>query len=163
MPERAVEVQGLRQFRYELRAAGQQFPKELRQANLEAAELVVADARRRAPQGPHLGKPRVRPVIASIRALASQGKGQVAIGGATSPHPQVLEFGGTIPRRGQSAALIAQQQQAHRGFERAGLAVTRVRKQPYLYPALAAKAEEVVEFYGEALDRIYRRAFPRGY
>ena len=35
MPAKAIEVHGLREFRRELRQAGQQFPKELRQANRE--------------------------------------------------------------------------------------------------------------------------------
>jgi hypothetical protein len=143
MPERGVEVEGLREFRRELRQAGQQWPKELRQANKDAAEIVAEDARRRAPRGPHLGGGRVRPIVSSIRALASQGRGQVAVGGASTPHGPVLEFGGTIPRRGDTGAR------------------TQVRAQPSLHPALAAKGDEVVEFYGEALDRVYRRAFPR--
>jgi HK97 gp10 family phage protein len=159
MPERGVEIIGLREFRRELKQAGQQWPKELRQANKDAAEIVAADARRRAPRGPHLGGGRVRPVVSSIRALASQGRGQVAIGGASTPHAQVLEFGGTIPRRGQTGTAAIQAR--HGSFAKAGLSVTPVRAQPYLYPALAAKADEVVEFYGEALDRVYRRAFPR--
>jgi hypothetical protein len=145
MVERGVEVHGLRDFRRELRRAGEEFPRELRQTNLEAAEIVAKDARRRAPRGPHLGGGRVRPIVASIRALASQGRGQIAVGGASTPHGPVLEFGGTIPRRGGTGAR------------------TTVRAQPFLYPALAAKQDEVVEFYGEALDRVYRRAFPRAF
>jgi HK97 gp10 family phage protein len=144
MPERGAEVVGLREFRRELKQAGQQFPKELRQANKEAAEIVTGDARRRAPRGPHLGGGRVRPIVASIRALASQGRGQIAVGGVSTPHGPVLEFGGTIPRRGDTGAR------------------TQVRAQPFLYPALAAKRDEVVEFYGNAVDRLMRRAFPRG-
>jgi hypothetical protein len=30
-----------------------------------------------------------------------------------------------------------------------------------LYPAIAAKQDEVVEFYGDAIDKLSRRAFPR--
>lgn len=162
MAERAIEVHGLREFRRELKRLGEEFPKEMRQANRDAAELVVPEARRRAPKGPHEGKPAVQPVAASIKAGGTQRAGYVAIGGARSPHAPVYEFGGTIPRRGQSAALIAQQQRAHRGFERAGLAVTRVQARPYLYPAIAAVSDEIVEAYGQALDRLTRRAFDRG-
>src|SRR5262245_8022884 len=167
MSERAVEavrIQGLRDFRRELKRMGPEFPAELKQANLDAAELVAADARRRAPRGPHEGGGRVVPISQNIRALGSQAKGQVAIGGARSPHAVVTEFGGTIPRRGQSRLLIEQQQRSHRSFVRAGLSVTPVRAQPYLYPALAAQREAVIEFYGEAIDRVSRRAFPsRGF
>ena len=161
MPERAIEIHGLRELRRELKRAGEQFPKEMREANKAAAELVVPEARRRAPKGPHEGKPAVQPITASIRAGGTQRVGYVVIGGARSPHAPVYEFGGTIPRRGQSSALIAQQQRAHRGFERAGLAVTRVQARPYLYPAIAAVTDEIIEAYGQAIDRLTRRAFNR--
>lgn len=157
-----IEVHGLRELRRELRQAGQQFPKEMRQANIDAAELVVPEAKRRAPKGPHEGKPAIQPVVASIKAGGTQRAGYVAIGGARSPHAPVYEFGGTIPRRGQDASTRATIQARHGSYEKAGLAVTRVRARPYLYPAIAAVSDEIVEAYGEALDRLSRRAFPRG-
>jgi HK97 gp10 family phage protein len=165
VPERAVEVVGLRELRRELKRAGEEFPKELRAANAKAAEVVAVEARRRAPRGPHQGGPKGRPpvpVASSIRTYGLAGKAQVGIGGSRTPHGQVLEFGGSVPRRGQSKALVRQQQRAHRGFQRAGLAVTMVKAQPYLYPAIAATREEVVDVYGAALDRLMRRAFPQG-
>lgn len=140
-----VEIKGLRDFRRELKRLGPEWPKELRQANKDAAELVAVDARRRGPRGPHEGGGRVVPIHLNIRALGSQTKGQVATGGARSPHGPVYEFGGTIRRHNSQAR-------------------TPVRAQPYLYPALEAKRGEVVEFYGEAIDRLTRRAFPdRGF
>jgi hypothetical protein len=160
MPERAIEVHGLRELRRELKRAGEQFPKEMREANRAAAELVVPEARRRAPKGPHEGKPAVRPITASIRAGGTQRVGYVVIGGARSPHAPVYEFGGTIPRRGQDASTIAKLRAQHRSFEKAGLSVTRVRKRAYLYPAIDAMTDEIIEAYGQALDRLSRRAFP---
>jgi HK97 gp10 family phage protein len=144
MADARVEVHGLKDFRRELKRLGPEFPKELRQANFEAAEVVARKARRNAPQGPHEGGGRVQPLVSSIRALANQLRGQVAIGGARSPHAPVLEFGGRIPRRGGTGA------------------VTRVRAQPFLYAAVASERDEVVEVYGEAIDRVMRRAFPLG-
>lgn len=143
MPPRVVQVDGLRELRRELKRAGERFPRELREANRDAAELVARSARRRAPRGPHEGGGRIQPVVSSIRALASQRAGQVAIGGARAPHGPPLEFGGTL-RRFHSQAR------------------TRVTAQPFLYPAIAAEQDEVVEFYGDAIDRLTRRAFPRG-
>jgi hypothetical protein len=99
--------------------------------------------------------------VSSIRPGGTQRAGYVAIGGARSPHAPVYEFGGTIPRRGQGASTVAKIQARHGSFEKAGLAITRVRARPYLYPAIAAKTDEVVEFYGRVLDRISRRAFNR--
>lgn len=164
MPERTVEVAGLRELRAALERVDEEFQGKLRAANLRAAQIVAAEATRRAPKGPHQGGPRggIVPVVSSIRAYGLALKAQVGIGGSATPHGQVLEFGGTIPRRGQSKALIRQQQRAHRGFERAGLSVTRVRKQAYLYPAIAATREQVVDAYGDMLDSLMRQAFPQG-
>jgi len=143
MAQRAVEVHGLREFRRELRQAGQQFPKELRQANKDAAEVVVPEVRRRAPKGPHEGGGNVQPIVASVRAGGTQRAGYVAVGGARSPHAPVYEFpGATLPRHASESR-------------------TRVATQPYIYPSLDAKADEVVEVYGKALDRLTRRAFNR--
>lgn len=159
---KAIEVHGLREFRRELKRLGEEFPKELRQANKDAAELVADEARRRAPRGPHEGKPKIQPAVASVKAGGTQRAGYVAIGGARSPHAPVLEFGGSIPRRGRDPSLAAKAIASHRSFASVGItSLTHVRKQPYLYPAIAATADEVVEFYGEALDRLTRRAFDR--
>jgi hypothetical protein len=137
-----VEVHGLKDFRRELKRLGPAWPKELRQANKDAAEIVARTARRRAPRGPHEGGGRVVPIHLNIRALASQTKGQVAVGGARSPHGPVYEFGGSIGRRGDTGAR------------------TQVRAQPFLHPALAEEQSRVVEVYGDAIDRITSRAFP---
>jgi len=138
-----IDVKGLRDLRTELKRIGPEFPKELRAANKEAAEIIAVEARRRAPRGPHEGGGRVQPLAGSIRAVANQLRGQVAVGGARSPHGPVLEFGGTIGRRGTTGAR------------------TQVRAQPSLYPAIASERDEVVEVYGEAIDRLTSRAFPR--
>jgi hypothetical protein len=159
---RGIEVTGLRELRRELKRMSAELPRELAKANQEAAEIVAREARRRAPQGPHQGKPKVTPVVASIKALRQQGRGVVAIGGARSPHAVVTEFGGTIPRRGSHRGQVAEAQARRRGFRRyGGVSVTRVRKQAYLYPALDAKRDEVVERYGDLLDQLLRRAASR--
>jgi hypothetical protein len=144
MADARVEVHGLKDFRRELKRIGPAWPKELRAANFEAAEVVARKARRNAPQGPHEGGGRVQPLVSSIRALANQTRGQVAVGGARAPHGPVTEFGGRIPRRGSTGAM------------------TTVRAQPFLYAAIASERDEVVEVYGEAIDRVMRRAFPLG-
>ncbi|HJU01347.1 MAG TPA: hypothetical protein VJ966_09095, partial [Actinomycetes bacterium] len=75
--------------------------------------------------------------------LASQGRGQVAVGGASTPHGPVLEFGGTL-RRYHSEAR------------------TQVRAQPFIYPALADQREQVMDTYEAAVERLTARAFPAG-
>ena len=159
---RKVEVHGLRDFQRELRRMGPEFPKEIKAANLEAAYRVSQEAKRRAPRGRHEGGGRVAPIWTQIRPGSSQRGGYVQTGNAAAPHAVVYEFGGTIPRRGHSKSVRQAIRHRHGSFEKAGLSVTPVRAQPYLYPALAAMRDEVVEFYGEAIDRLSRRAFPSG-
>lgn len=159
---RGIEVHGLRELRRELRRVSADLPKELARANQEAAEIVAAEARRRAPRGPHEGRPRVTPIHQSVKALRQQSRGVVAIGGARSPHAVVTEFGGTIPRMGSQRGQVAEAQAKHRAFRRyGGISTTTVRKQAYLYPALDAKRDEVVERYGDLLDQLLRRAASR--
>jgi hypothetical protein len=138
----AVQVDGLRDLRRELRRAGDQFPRELREANLEAAQVAVPFVRRFAPVGPHQGGGSVRPIIASIRAGASQRAGYVAAGGARTPHAAVWQWGGTIPRRGQTNAR------------------TRIPGRHYMDRGVEAATDEVLEVYDAALARLVRRAFP---
>jgi hypothetical protein len=141
MPSAAVEVDGLRELRRDLKRAGAQFPKELRAVNLKTAEVVAAEVRRLAPKGPHQGGGTVRPIVASVRALASQSRAQVAVGGARTPHAAVHNYGGTIPRFNSTAR-------------------TTILPYPYIEPAIDAKTDEVLAVYDEALDRLLRRAFP---
>lgn len=141
MAAKAIEVHGLVEFRRELRRMGAEFPKELRQANRDAAELVAPEVHRRAPKGPHEGGGNVQPITASVKAGGTQRAGYVQVGGARSPHAPVYEYGGTLRRHASTSR-------------------TQVAAQPYIAPAIAAKTDEVVEFYGEALDRLTARAFP---
>jgi hypothetical protein len=156
---RAIQVTGLRELRRDLRRLDATLPRELAQINQRAAEIVATEARRRAPRGPHQGGGRVAPIVSSIKALRQQGRGVVAIGGVRSPHAVVTEFGGTIPRRGSHRGQVAQAQAMHQSFRRfGGISVTRVRKQAYVYPALDAKRDEVVNAYADMLDDLLRRA-----
>jgi hypothetical protein len=160
MPERqVVYVKGLNELVANLRKVDAGLPREFAQTNKKVAGIVAAEAARRAPRGPHEGGDKVRPISETIRGLAQARRVVVAFGGAATPHAGVTEFGGTIPRRGQSSALRAQQQRAHRGFERAGLAVTRVAKQAYVYPAADATRARVIDLYQQAVADVMRLAF----
>jgi len=156
MAQRAIEVQGLRELRRALKAAEGRSPKELQQANKQAAEIVAAEARRRAPKGPHQGGGNVVPVYQAIKAQASSGRGIVAFGGQRAPHGVVVNFGGTIPRRGQDKSVVRGLQAKHRSFEKAGLAVTRVRRREHIYSSITATRSRVLDEYEQALDRIAR-------
>jgi hypothetical protein len=135
-----IEVHGLRELRRALKEAEGHTPHELQQANKRAADIVVREAQRRAPKGPHQGggKPRtVVPITASIKAQATATKGIVAFGGQRSPHAAPTEFGGTLKRHASSVR-------------------TRVAKRPFVYPAIEAEQAHVLEQYELALRSITR-------
>lgn len=164
-----VEVVGLAKLRRDLKQAADRSPAEIAEANKDAAELVAKDARRRAPRGRHEGGGVVIPVHAAVRTYSTARKGVVGIGGSTSPHGVVLEFGGSIPRRpprGEGAIQrrqVAFARKSHRSFASVGVrSVTNVEAQPYLYPAIATTREEVMDFYVDAIDRVTKRPFPQG-
>ena len=132
MADTRIEVQGLRELRRALKDAEGRSPKELQRANKRAAEIVAREAQHRAPRGPHQGGGRVQPITASIRAQATTGKAFVAFGGNRSPHAPPYEFGGTLKRHASSTR-------------------TRVQKRPFVYPAIEAEMDHVLEQYERAL------------
>jgi hypothetical protein len=161
-----IEVVGLAKLRRDLKAAADRSPEEIAEANKDAAEKVAQVARRKAPRGPHEGGGVVVPIHSATRTYSTARKGVIGIGGSTSPHGVVTEFGGTIPRRGGGAIQrrqVAYARKSHRSFASVGVqSVTNVQAQPYLYPAIAATREEVMDFYVDAIDRVTKRPFPQG-
>jgi hypothetical protein len=160
----AIEFEGLSQLRRDLRTIDRKFGKQLGEANFRAAKVVADEAIRRAPRGAHQGGGRVAPISSTIAATRRQSAATVAIGGARSPHSVVTEFGGSIPRRGADRHAVAHARRRRRSFRSAGIAehhLTPVRQQPYLYPAIDAKADEVMSLYGRLLGDLLREAFNR--
>jgi len=154
-----IKVHGLTELRRALDQAADRMPEGIAAANLKAAEVVAADARLRAPKGPHQGGGTIVPIFASIQAISTARRGYVAFGGRLSPHAPVYEFGGSIPRRGTRAthgALIRTARKKHLGFGFVGVPVTDIRKRAYVYPAIAAKADEVLRTYGAAVEAVLR-------
>lgn len=133
--EYRVEVAGLRQLRATLTAADPALVTQVAQANNRAAEVVAAEARRRAPAGPHQGGGTVTPIRASVKALRAARAAAVAMGGARSPHAAPTEFGGTLRRFNSTSR-------------------TRVTHRAFLYPAIEATRPEVIRVYTLALNRI---------
>jgi len=160
MPDRKIEVHGLRELRAALKAADGHSQAELRQANKDAAEIVARAARIRAPKGKHEGRPKGQPPLwASIKATSTAGRGYVAFGGAHAPHGPVIEFGGSIPRRGARASFggaIKAAQAGHRAFSSFGLETTKIEQRAYVYPAIEAERAHVLHEYEEALKRLTR-------
>lgn len=83
--ENQIEVEGLKELRKSLKAAGESYA-DLKEAGLEAADLVASAAR---PLAPHLSGA----LAASIRP-AGQAKGAVVRAGSASvPYAGVQHFG----------------------------------------------------------------------
>lgn len=164
-----VTVEGLRELARSLGVAADHLNTSMALANREAATVVAKEAARRAPRGRHQGSGTVVPVHASVRVYATTRKAQVGIGGTATPHGQVLEFGGSIPRRaarGQRAIQrrqVAYAKRSHRSFANVGITrTTRVEARPYLYPAIAASQAEIMDVYDDSVFRLLRPAFPSG-
>lgn len=96
MGEPAVAVEGLIELQKALRAADKALPRELRKANLEAAQVVAVRARQLA-QGTKLGAK----VAPSIRAAAEQRAAKLNFGGAKYPMAGGANFGARhdVPRQ----------------------------------------------------------------
>ena len=140
MADTRIEVHGLRELRRALKDAEGHSQHELQQANFRAAGIIAREASRRAPKGPHQGggKPRtVVPIAASIKPQAITGKAYVTFGGQRSPHGPPTEFGGTLKRHTSPAR-------------------TQVAKRPFVYPAIEAEMDHMLQQYELALRSITR-------
>lgn len=87
----AIKIEGLDQFRANLKAMDRELPKALRLAFNAAAEIVVQDARPRVPS--KSGRAR-----ASVKARSTQAYSRVAGGGNKAPYYPWLDFGGRVGR-----------------------------------------------------------------
>jgi hypothetical protein len=137
MPAGKIEIHGLRELRRALKEAEGRSPKEIQQANKHAAEIVAGTAGRRFRRGPHQGGGNVQPAAGSVKAQATSGRGIVAFGGMRSPHAPVVNFGGTIGRRGTTSR-------------------TRIRGREVVFSSIRFERPRVLETYDQALKRITR-------
>lgn len=124
-------VNGLSRARDDLKRVDAAAAKELRIPALAAASLVAEEARTRAPV-------RSGALQRSIRGRGSQRGASVRAGNAKVPYAAVMEFGGTIPVR------------SHPQVRRL------VQARPYLYPAIAAKSDEVIRVYEAGVATLLR-------
>jgi hypothetical protein len=155
-----VRVVGLDALRRDLRRLDKRLPGEvLGRANKAAGEIVAGEARRRAPAGEHQGGGTVVPIASSIRAGQQARRAVVSMGGGRTPHAEVTEFGGTIPRRGVDPTVSATVRARHQSYARHGLSVTHVEQRAFLYPAIYAKSDEVVARYEQLVADALGDAF----
>lgn len=113
-------------------------PKELRKANIEAAEVVATDARRRAEARGGVS----RKSAPSIRAQGEQRRSKITIGGNQFPFALGAEFGSIEYK--QFDPFTGNGSDA--GY--------------FFYPAIRETREEFMDVYEDVLDRLARRAFP---
>lgn len=86
-----VKIEGLAEFRANLKAMDAALPRGLRVAFNQAADIVVADARPGIPT--RSGKAK-----ASVKARSTQAYVRIVGGGARVPYYPWLDFGGRIGR-----------------------------------------------------------------
>lgn len=145
-PSDRVRVEGLRDFQRELRALDNKLPRQMRVANLEAAEVVAKEARAKAiAQGGVAEK-----TAPSIKAAAEQVRSKVNIGGTRYPFALGAEFG----------AKVYPQFKRWRGNQHQPDVDNGVGY--FLYPAIRETRSEFIDTYAKALDQLMRRAFPDG-
>lgn len=129
-----IDVEGLRDLQRELRAVDVTFPKELRAANKDAAQ-IVSDATSASFSSRGGVAPKVAP---SVRAVAQQRSASVKIGGAKYPYAMGANFGSV----------------------RFTQFLPPIDPDYSLFASIQAKHREVVESYDEALKRLTKKAFP---
>jgi hypothetical protein len=134
-----IDVEGLAQFRAALRRVDADFARQVKVANVDAAEMVVARARANAAaQGGVAAK-----AARSLRAAQTAAAAKVRLGSAADPYALGAEFGGGSrpqtrqfkPWRGSGGGA---------GY--------------FLYPAIRASRSQIVGLYAAALARIAREA-----
>lgn len=141
-PGGRIDVEGLRDLQRELRAVDAAFPRELRVANKEAAEIVAKGTRAKF-ESMGGSAPKVAP---TVKALAQQRNASVKIGGGSS-------VGGQVAMGNEFGSVEFKQFPSWRGNSTgAGYA---------LWPTIRETREEVIDFYGDAIDRLARKAFPK--
>ena len=129
-----IDVVGLRDFQRELRALDTAWPRELRKANKDAAEVVAT-----ATRASFTSRPGVAPKVApSVKAQARQRNASVTIGGARYP----FAFGSNF------------------GSKRFKQFPPPAKPDHSLYRSIEAEGEDVVDAYEAALNRLAAKAFP---
>ena len=153
--EETVRVQGLDDFRRELRRLGDEAGPEglslLKEANHRVASMVIGKAKARASGvGPMQAK-----AASTLRAGRAQARATIT-GGARIPFFFGAEFGAysNVPRQRGGRAFTGFNQ--FLPWKKPGNGNTGY----FLYPTMRAESRNIIEMYGDELDRIAKKAFP---
>ncbi len=140
MPEPSVHVVGLRELRRNLRQAGEvEELVEVRNALRSGARIVADDARRRVPVRTGRARDSIRPLVSGNRAFVAGGKARV-------PYYGWLDFGSRRPISGRPRSVGP--------WAGSGAGPSKGR---FIYPAIDAKIDDVVEMVSDALNTVHKR------
>lgn len=128
----SVKVEGLAELQRKLSKLDKGLTTEVKAVNKEAALLVAAEVRSRAPVGSGRDKHPGR-LRNSVRAGATRMAGVVRIGGGLVAYAKPIIFG--WPKR-------------------------HIKPQPFPYHGLDVRRHEVVALYEKRIVEIERKAFP---
>ncbi len=153
MPSEGIEIEGLRQFARELKAISPDLDAELKALNFQVASKVKDDAvARAAGQGPM-----VRRAAQSLRAAKQAARAAVFLGNNSTPFAFGAEFGSaqnrprSLPNEGTTRLGWNQFRPWSGSGSTAGY---------FLYPAIRQDMPEIVDMYGDAVEKIAKQAFP---
>ena len=140
MTSSRIEIPGLADLRRDLKDLPKDTQKALPREMEKVAEIVARDAARRVPS-------KSGTAINSIRAKGVPSGASIVAGGSEAPYFPWLDFGSREPRSGNS--------RAEGPWRGSGAGPSGGR---FIYPAIEAKWDEVIEAAGEAVERAAREA-----
>ena len=158
MPDAAVQIRGLKEFRAALKAAGAGYPKELRAVHKQVADTTAGRARSIA-EG--LGGVHARAAKA-IKGYATQTEARLGSHPSASvPEANVAVWGAKRRTGWYAARRYAGGRPQHPPWVGNSWTVAERGQGPYaLNQAVSEEADHIVELYAEAFDRLTAKAFP---
>jgi len=128
----AIRIDGLSDFRAQLRKAEGLSPAAIRKSLNTAVEVVSDYGRKRMPR-------RTGRAASTIKGRSTQTEARVQEGGRKAPYVPWLDFGGRVGRR----------RSVRRAFYQGGR---------YLYPALDVRREQLAQALSDALTELAEEA-----
>ena len=137
-----LAIGGLKDFRNDLKALSRNAPKVLQRANKQVAEAVAPSVRAAYARQ---YRQRTGRSAKGIRAVATQTKAGVRIGGARRPYMLGQEFGSRRFKQFRPY-VVSRRGRGGRGY--------------FLYPTIRKMGREIVDIYWAAMDREFRKTYP---
>ena len=141
-----INVEGLKEFRRDLKKIDPELVKELRTELLSIATEIALETRQRVPTGP-TGRAR-----ASVRAGVSGNNAYVAGGKASVPYYGWLDFGGRTPVTGNPRSVGP--------WKGSG---PGPRSGRYIYPTIVRNKRDIEQKAQQAFDKAADSALKKSY